>query len=361
MKKSILFIAVALFAAACSGNCVINGTVNVGELPDGAYAYISKDGETELAVSELKDGKFSLKVPADPSEMYIVAINCDDKGAQDQAYQAYLIPDGGKIDVMFGEAESSVSGSKATDAFNAFEEFINTEFSAKQQAAVEAYENGDEASADALMQIAYDSLTEEAGNVYDANLNNFAGLNALELILSVNEDITLEEVETLIAKGGKVIKENESIQKMVSAKKAQVATGEGQPFVEIAGKTADGADIRLSDFVGKGDYVLIDFWASWCGPCMRAVPNLRAYLEQYQDKGFKLVGINCWERKEGAGQAKAVEMDMTWPVIFAEDKQVDAYGVEAIPTLILFAPDGTIAGRLTGEAGLAELLASKFE
>lgn len=356
-----LFFAAAVLAASCSNNCVISGTVNGAELPDGAYAYITKDGETELAVSELADGKFSLKVEADPAEMYLLAVNYEGKGEQDQTYQANLIPEKGNIEVVLSEAESTVTGSPATDAFNAFEEFINTDFSAKRQAALEAYQNGDEASGDALDQIAYDALLNEAKSVFEANPNNFTGLNALELYMSYNEQLTLEEAEELVAKGGKVITENESVQKMISAKKAQAATSEGQPFVEIAGKTADGAAIKLSDFVGKGDYVLIDFWASWCGPCMRAVPNLRAYLEQYQDKNFKLVGINCWERKEGAGQAKAVEMDMTWPVIFAEDKQVDAYGVEAIPTLILFAPDGTIAGRLTGEAGLEELLASKLQ
>lgn len=130
----------------------------------------------------------------------------------------------------------------------------------------------------------------------------------------------------------------------------------GPKYKEITGSTAYGKEIHLSDFAGKGDYVLVDFWASWCAPCMKAVPVLREMLEKYSDKGLTLVGVNSWERSENAGQDRARQMNMTWPVIFAEQEALEPYGIKAVPTLILISPSGEILERLTGEAGIERML-----
>lgn len=141
----------------------------------------------------------------------------------------------------------------------------------------------------------------------------------------------------------------------------QETASAAKKFTDIKGKTAEGKTIKLSDYVGKGRYVLIDFWASWCGPCMNAVPKVRALLEKYSDSGLDLVGINCWERKPENGPARAKEMDMTWPIIYADDESVEAYDVKAIPTLILFSPEGVILERLVGDSGIEKVLAKYFE
>lgn len=362
MKKSLFFAAALIIAASCSNNFTVKGSVaNADTLPEDAYVAILSDPETEVATSEIKDGKFSLSIPANPEDVYMVSLQYGDRLPDDTAYQIYVVPEKANATIELNGVTSTIKGSPATDAYNKFQEDIQNEYVSRRQIAMESYMSGDMALADSLESAAEDVLFDLCLKTYEANTNNLAGINALELYLSYNEDLSAEDAEALVAKGGKMITENEEIAKMVDAKRAKAATAEGQPYVEITGKTAEGGAIKLSDFVGKGGYVLIDFWASWCGPCMNAVPNLRGYLEEYKDKGFQLIGINCWERKEGAGQAKAKEMDMTWPVIFTTDDQVEAYGVEAIPTLILFAPDGTIAGRLTGESGLGELLAKCME
>ena len=91
--------------------------------------------------------------------------------------------------------------------------------------------------------------------------------------------------------------------------------------------------------------MLIDFWASWCGPCRREIPLLVEIDKNYADKGVQVVGINVWDKKDAA--LKAVEqMGIKYPVIYTEDNTAtDDYGVSGIPQILLIGPDGTILKR----------------
>ena len=112
----------------------------------------------------------------------------------------------------------------------------------------------------------------------------------------------------------------------------------------------DGRSTKLSDYVAHGQYVLIDFWASWCGPCRAEIPNLMAVYQKYKDQGLMVVGIASWDKPEAS--LKAIEEDgVSYPqIINAQDIATNAYNIGGIPHIILFAPDGTILARgLRGE------------
>ncbi len=105
-------------------------------------------------------------------------------------------------------------------------------------------------------------------------------------------------------------------------------------------------DVNFSDIVGKGKFVLVDFWASWCGPCKAEMPNIRKVYEKYGKKNLIVLGVNVWD--EHAAAIKCIDdHKMVWDHIYASenDEIKTLYGITGIPTLMLFAPDGTIVDR----------------
>ena len=173
--------------------------------------------------------------------------------------------------------------------------------------------------------------------------------------MNVIYDLPLGDLKDILAKCGKFLSEDKAISNIVSGKEAEEATAEGKTFVDFAGKTPEGADVKLSDYVGKGKWVLADFWASWCGPCMGEIPNIKRIYETYEGDDFMVLGVAVWDGDNTKSAERMAEKEMKWHQIFVgEDKTpTDLYGILGIPTMILFAPDGTIHKRgdvLRGES-----------
>lgn len=178
--------------------------------------------------------------------------------------------------------------------------------------------------------------------------NDAIGLIALQTLLGM-EDVNVAKAEALLKQAGDRLRAEESITKMVARLRRVEATQAGAQFVDFEGVDDANKAVRLSDYVGKGHYVLVDFWASWCGPCRREIGHLKKVRDAYTDKGLVILGTVVWDEMEDHLKAMK-ELEITWPQIFNKTDATELYGIAGIPQIILFDPAGKIVARdLRGE------------
>ena len=152
------------------------------------------------------------------------------------------------------------------------------------------------------------------------------------------------------------MQQDSSVVKIAEGARKAMLTEEGAKFLDFTIEDSDGQSVSFSDYVGKGKYVLVDFWASWCGPCKREIPNIRDAYQKYGPKGLEVLSVAVWDKPEDT-KAAAKENGVVWnQIINAQQIPTDLYGIRGIPQIMLFGPDGTILKRdLRGEGIEAEL------
>lgn len=172
------------------------------------------------------------------------------------------------------------------------------------------------------------------------------------------------EVERLWAMGG------EQGRKMKYARSEyerichnNVTNGEPLRDVEIAHATVDGEgeSVKLSDYIGKGKWVFVDFWASWCGGCRQAIPLVKEVYEELKNENILFVSIAEWDRRTAALKAMQEER-MPWLQLIDEKGACgDAYMFNSIPRFMLFAPDGTLVEKDIERENIRKILTQKVK
>ena len=185
-------------------------------------------------------------------------------------------------------------------------------------------------------------------NTIKTNISNAIGYRVLDLQLEnleVNELRIIDSIFPADLKPVELIK-NEIIDKLEMRKNFEAQTSSvGSQYQDFELYTTDNKKRMLSEFVGKSRYVYIDFWASWCGPCIADFPNLQIVYEKYKSKGFEIVGVSVDEDSELWKKA-VTRVKTPWVQLSvlkdARSQLKKAYNVVTIPQGFLIDQNGTI-------------------
>jgi thiol-disulfide isomerase/thioredoxin len=338
MKK----LMIAAMAMALVAACGTKATTQVsGSVPEGeeTVQIVTADIDTTLTVA---DGKFCIEVPTKVTAISYAAA---------AGRQVSFIADGSKITVDFEDGEAESSSKNGVQARFADYQNWNDDFMAEYRESVSKEELSDD-EREEITENAVEKYNEHLLQVIKANKDNVLGLIGISNI-ELDDDA---EMLALINGLSDELQAEPRVQAMKKSLDASSKTAEGQMFTDFE---VDG--VKFSDFIGKGKYVLVDFWASWCGPCRGEMPNLRSVYEQYHGDKFDMLSVAVWDKPEDTVKA-AEEEKIVWnQIINAQRIPTDIYGIQGIPHIILFGPDGTILKRnLRGEAigkAVAEALA----
>ena len=278
---------------------------------DGTEVYlIDLDRGDTLAVTSVQNGRFSFT--GDVKEPCFVYV-----GREKTRVSFILEPGNVTADID----ERTTGGTPMTDAYNAFHKSFY------------AYKRDQRAEKAALT----DSIVK-------ANPDNLLGAVALEDLAHADTSAFLALYRQTVTDR---VRDFYLVRKAYDAIELQNQTAPGRMFTDytVVGGNPDGTDVKLSDYVGQGKYILLDHWASWCGPCKAEMPYIKKTWEAFAGDRFDVVSVAVSDKRDDTVAALA-RLDMPWHQILDAQKIPSAlYGVNAIPHLILFAPDGTILKR----------------
>ena len=354
MKKFGLFAAASLMAlAACQDNngYTINGTV--ADAADGEYVYLQTIGRDAVVLdSAVVNGeKFQFKGLSEVSVMPKILIY---KG-KTTAMHSMVYLDKGTINVDLQTLNSNVSGTENNDALAKFMD----EYGQMNDEMKELY--GRYRRDTTLTDTQREELMEElekrdAGMndfVYNKMVANISKSFGSYLLVSFGSTVDAAKINELLPQIPAELSSDASLANLKEYVGNVMNTSVGKKFVDFSMKTPEGEDVKLSDFIGKDKYTLIDFWASWCGPCRNEMPNVVKAYNQYKSKGFGIVGVSLDQDVEKWKDA-IKNLNITWPQMSDlkawQNEGAKLYGVRGIPATVLVDQNGTIVARdLRGE------------
>lgn len=292
-------------------------------------------GETKVLDSTIVKGdefEFKGEVKEEPDFNIIVP-----KIADGKTPSITFVREPGTIEVAVTDIQNyTISGTKINDQFQ------------KMQSDVLALQK--KASQVTTQEQQAELVKQLIGAVYNYTKENMQNPTGEQLFSSIAYQLSADQIKELLKNARPAFAQKDQVkmlQKSIEAKEKMIASNQYQD-VEMV--DINGTKTALSAYVGKSKYVLIDFWASWCQPCIQEMPNLVAAYSKFKPKGFEVVGVSVDKDKES--WMKAIKANkMTWIQLNDIDGAASQlYGVQTIPYTLLIDQTGKIiAQNLRGE------------
>ncbi len=213
-------------------------------------------------------------------------------------------------------------------------------------------------------QAAIDSLSNVMKDYHKTFIADHASMPFADMILAyIAPELSEQELDEVLALIGEKQPEAPTYKAIMAERKAAGDNGAEAQFIDFEMATPEGKMLKMSDVVNSNKYTLIDFWASWCGPCRAEMPTVVKAYANYHAKGFEVVGVSLDNEREA--WLNAIEqLQMPWPHVSDlkgwECEGARLYHVQSIPANILVDQQGKIvASNLRGE-GLLNKLAEIF-
>ena len=341
MKRLLAFFVLPILCAGCHSEnmCTIRGTVSV---PDASqpYSVVLLQGGEGIDTCRIEKGAFTLKTRQNPQvQQSIKLIDAEGNDVGDGGIydMMEIVADTRSMSVNFDTQESS--GSPLTAAMNDLIHELD-------KLLMEGDPEGDTAGKmDTILRQAWREHSHDA-----------VGLQTMRL-LSFHLDY--EGMATLLDEGGDFIREAEDIAMTLKYKLAPLKDEGSVLYVSVSKdggvvseKEMD-ADECLSSLTGDGGYLLLDFWASWCGPCREEIPNVIDLNHQFAEKGLKIIGVTVKDKPEASLRAME-ELGIDYDQIFDLEGVICAkFPVNGIPHFFLLDPQGNVI--LTGHHNLSRV------
>lgn len=363
MKKLLfLFFSSSFFISAQAQDVTINGIFEFKEPAKMVFLNYRNGDDRVNDSTEIKNGKFTFKQnliePTLGTIMVRFATKEGEARARVERMQIFLVPGSIQIKTNDSLKFAVVTGSKAHKEFEAYNKLLQP-FAKKQETLGPRFETFRAAKDEAGMKSIQDEyqmiLKENNDKVVkpyiDSHISSPIVLHIINQFIGSQIDIELAEplYNNLSASNknsysGKSLKE-----RIETAKKTAI----GSYAMNFTQNDTLGKPVSLSDF--KGKYVLIDFWASWCGPCREENPNLVRAFKQYKDKNFTVLGISLDQPGKHQLWLDAIHKDeLHWTQVsdlkFWDNAVAKQYGIRSIPQNLLIDPSGKIiAKNIRGE------------
>jgi len=354
MKKIALLLLLALQFSACTQNYRIEGTV---EGMDGQYAYLGEDKKPPVDSALIAGGSFvmenklteikPLMLKIGKSKQYVLL----EENPIQVAYKNVQLEYKGK---KFDRGQISVKGSRDQTLYQKMNQALTQEMMTMLAISLSGEDTQNNEALKDSLGVMFVNAKNHTKQVFDSIVDHHTDSYVSAMIINdhFSKDLPLEELEAKYEKLSDRVKQSSLGEKIRKTLATLRAVGMGQKAPDFTLQTPEGNDLSLSSLRGK--CVLVDFWASWCGPCIKELPNIKKVYEKYHEKGFEIISISLDDKKDN--WVKAIEKhQIPWLHVSSlkgwKCPVAKLYHVTGVPTMYLLDAEGRIVSdNARGEA-----------